>query len=184
MAWKHNDRIIRVGKSWVSDDGWKHPYNWQSSWTDKNKIDFNVVWEDEPDTIYDDRFYKKKDVEKVLGDTLWVDDDDKAIIDINTGKQGVSEGLKTNWIAQTKATANEKLSSTDWYVTRKIEKSTEIPSAITTYRNAVRSAQDTICTKISNCSDLDDFKALFVTPVDKDKKPTGNPPIYDFPNEV
>ena len=184
MAWKHNERIIRVGKSWVSDDGYRHPYNWSSSWTDQNKIDFNVVWEDDPDTSYDDKFYFAKDIEKVLGDTLWVDDDGVAVIDTMTGSQGVTAGLKTNWIAQTKTTGNSKLASTDWYVTRKAEASTAIPSAITTYRSAVRTATGTIETAINNCANLDAFKALFVVPVDSDNNPTGKAPIYNFPDEV
>lgn len=187
MAWKHNGRIIRVGKSWVSDDGYRHPRNWQLSWTDQNKIDFNIVWEDDPVVeSYDDRFYKKKDVEKVLGDTLLVDKDGKAVKDFTTGKQRVKLGLKSNWIAQTKTTANSKLSSSDWYVTRKAEASTAIPSDISTYRSAVRTATGTIETAINACDDLDDFKALFVVPMDSQDppEPTGKAPIYDFPDEV
>ena len=184
MTWKHNERIIRVGKSWVSDDGYRHPYNWSSSWTDQNKIDFNVVWEDDPDTSYDDKFYFAKDIEKVLGDTLWVDDDGVAVIDTMTGSQGVTTGLKTNWIAQTKASGNSKLASTDWYVTRKSENDVAIPTDISTYRSAVRTATGTIETAINACDDLDDFKALFVVPVDSDNNPTGKAPIYDFPDEV
>jgi hypothetical protein len=101
-----------------------------------------------------------------------------------TGEQGVTAGLKTNWIAQTKTSGNSKLASTDWYVTRKSETDTAIPSAITTYRSAVRTATGTIETAINACNDLDDFKALFVVPMDSDNKPTGNAPIYDFPDEV
>jgi hypothetical protein len=101
-----------------------------------------------------------------------------------TGEQGVTAGLKTNWIAQTKTSGNSLLASTDWYVTRKSETDTAIPSAITTYRSAVRTATGTIETAINACNDLDDFKALFVVPMDSDNKPTGNAPIYDFPDEV
>ena len=183
MAWKHNDRIIRVGKSWTSDDGYRHPYNWCSSWTDKNKIDFNVVWEDEPDISFDDRFYSSKDVEKSLADINVVDEDGEAVIDSLTGVQQVQLGLKTNWIAQTKTTANSKLARSDWYVTRKAEASTAIPSDISTYRSAVRTASKTIEDKINACSKLADFKKLFDVPM-KDDAPTGNAPIYDFPDEV
>ena len=47
MAWKHNGREIRVGRSWVSDDGFKHPANWLV-WTAEEKEAFKVVWEDDP----------------------------------------------------------------------------------------------------------------------------------------
>ena len=42
---------------------------------------------------------------------------------------------------------------TDWYITRKAEKNTAIPSAITTHRDAVRSKQAAMETAITNASD-------------------------------
>ena len=184
MAYKYKERNLKVGKGWADDNGFKHPYNWASAWSDEDKASWGVTFEEDADTSYDDRFYFAKDIPKVLGDTLWVDDDGNAVNDPMTGSQGVTAGLKTNWIAQTKTTGNSLLASTDWYVTRKAEASTAIPSAITTYRSAVRTATGTIETAINACNDLDDFKALFVVPMDSDNNPTGNSPITDFPNEV
>tara|TARA_B110000483_G_C18198280_1_gene544040 strand:+ start:3652 stop:4206 length:555 start_codon:yes stop_codon:yes gene_type:complete len=184
MAYKYKERNLKVGKGWADDNGFKHPYNWASAWSDEDKASWGVTFEEDADTSYDDRFYFAKDIPKVLGDTLWVDDDGNAVNDPMTGSQGVTAGLKTNWIAQTKTTGNSLLASTDWYVTRKAEASTAIPSAITTYRSAVRTATGTIETAINACNDLDDFKALFVVPMDSDNNPTGNAPIYDFPEEV
>ena len=51
------------------------------------------------------------------------------------------EGLKTKLIRTVKAQAEGELNRTDWYITRKAEKNTAIPSAITTHRDAVRSKQ-------------------------------------------
>ena len=186
MAYKYGERTLKVGKGWADDNGFKHPYNWASAWTDEDKASWGVTFEADADTSYDDRFYFAKDIPRILGDTLWVDDDGEAVIDETTGEQGVTAGLKTNWIAQTKASGNSKLASTDWYVTRKAEASTAIPSAITTYRSAVRTATGTIETAINACNDLDDFKALFVVPMDSQDppEPTGKAPIYDFPDEV
>ena len=45
------------------------------------------------------------------------------------------------------------LAKYDWYIVRKAEKSTAIPSAITTYRDAVRTACDTREKEIDACSD-------------------------------
>jgi len=186
MAYKYKERTLKVGKGWADDNGFKHPYNWASAWTDEDKASWGVTFEADADTSYDDRFYFAKDIPRILGDTLWVDDDGNAVNDTLTGEQGVTAGLKTNWIAQTKSSGNSKLTSTDWYVTRKAEASTAIPSAITTYRSAVRTATETIETAINACNDLDDFKALFVVPMnDEDPpEPTGKAPIYDFPDEV
>ena len=83
------------------------------------------------------------------------------------------ENARRQAIAKKKAEANDLLSKTDWYVTRKQEKDTAIPSAITTERDAIRTACAGIETKITNASDLDAFIALF------DKKDNGDPSDMD-----
>ena len=85
---------------------------------------------------------------------------------------------------KTKESANGRLQSTDWYVTRKAEAGTAVPSDITTYRTAVRTSSKTIEDKINACSDLAACKALFDVPVDGSGNPTGKAPIYNFPKEV
>jgi hypothetical protein len=183
MAWKHNGRTIQVGKEWVSDNNYKYPRQWNNL-TDAQKKSAGLVWEDDPVVkTFDNRFYDAVDVEKKLSDVNVVDDNGKAVIDIRTGKQMIQRGLKYLWIEQTKQTANSLLSKSDWEITRKAEKGTAIASATSTYRDKVRTACDTIETKINNCSNLKEFMALFDAPVDSDGKVTGNAPIYDFPDE-
>ena len=183
MAYKSKERYLKVGKAWQDDDGFKHPYNWASAWSAEDKEQWGVTWQDDLDTSYDDRFYWAKDVPRSLTDINEVDEDGGALLDVD-GNQVVTLGLKSIWVAQTKTTANSLLASSDWYVTRKSESDVAIPSTITTYRSAVRTASGTIETAINNCADLDAFKALFVVPTDSDNNPTGNAPIYDFPDEV
>ena len=183
MVWKHNGRVIQIGKAWVSDNNTKYPGQWNNL-TDAQKKSAGLVWEDDPVVkTFDNRFYDAVDVEKKLSDVNVVDDNGKAVIDIRTGKQMIQRGLKYLWIEQTKQTANDLLSKTDWQITRKAEKGTAIASATSTYRDKVRTACDTIETKINNCSNLKEFMALFDAPVDSDGKVTGNAPIYDFPDE-
>jgi len=182
MAWLHNGITLKVGKSW-SDGNYKHPYNWASAWSAEDKEQWGVTWQDDPDTSYDSTFYWAKDVPRSLTDINEVDDDGDAILDVD-GNQVVTLGLKSIWVAKTKTTANSLLASSDWYVTRKAETDEAIPSTITTYRSAVRTASGTIETAINGCADLDAFKALFVVPTDSDDNPTGNAPIYDFPDEI
>ena len=190
MPWKHNGRTIKVGKSWVDDNNIRHPSNWMI-WSDSAKADKNLVWEDPPasEAPFDNRFYwgRKTDgtlIERSLADVNEVDSDGNAIIDPITNQQLVTKGLKSVWITQTKQTANDLLSKTDWMITRKAEKGTAIPDATTKYRDSVRTACNTIETKINNCSNLTQFMALFDTPVDSDGNPTGdNAPIYNFPQE-
>ena len=70
-------------------------------------------------------------------------------------------GLKYKLIENVKAQAAGILSNTDWYVTRKSEKNTAIPSAITTHRNAVRSKQAAMETAITNASDTPALETLY-----------------------
>jgi len=183
MAYKYKERTLKVGKAWQDDNGFKHPYNWSSSWSADDLKKWGVTFQADVDTSYDNRFYSSKGFERKLADENVVDADGKAVNDPITGKQMVTLGLKSIWIFKTKETANGLLASSDWYVTRKAEANTAIPSDISTYRSAVRTATATIEKKITDCADLDAFKALFVVPM-KDGEPTGKAPIYDFPDEV
>ena len=182
MVWKHDGKDLTVGRSCTDKNGFKHPYNWATAWTDQNKKDWGVTWTKDADTSFDDRFYWSKGVERKLNDEDATDESGNKLKDKN-GNVIVNQGLKTIWINITKQRANDLLSKSDWEVTRKAEKGTAIASATSTFRDKVRTACNDIETKINACSNLTAFKALFDTPVDKDGNATGNPPIHDFPEE-
>ena len=184
MPWKLGNTVIKAGSSWVDANKIRHPYNW-SIWSDDQKKAVGLTWSDPSpqDAVFDSRFYSGRQangdlIEKSLADTLWVDESNNAITDPLTGKQGVTKGLKTDWKDKTKNYAHQLLKKTDWYVTRKAEANTAIPSDIATYRADVRTATKTIEDKIDACDTLAKFIALFDVPS------SGNAPIYDFPNEV
>ena len=89
---------------------------------------------------------------------------DKSNDDIPTGKDVgdlKEEGLKTILIRKVKQEAESILNETDWYVTRKSEKSTAIPSAITTHRDAVRTKQASMETAITNAADAPALETLY-----------------------
>ena len=89
---------------------------------------------------------------------------DKSNGDIPTGKDVgdlKEEGLKTILIRKVKQEAESILNETDWYVTRKSEKSTAIPSAITTHRDAVRTKQAEMETAITNAADTPALETLY-----------------------
>ena len=79
-----------------------------------------------------------------------------------------TRGLKYNLIQTVKAQAAGELARTDWYITRKAEKSTAIPSAITTHRNLVRSRQAAMETSITNASDTPALETLYTYTTDSD----------------
>jgi len=88
------------------------------------------------------------------------------------------EGLKTILIRNVKLQAESELSQTDWYVTRKAEESTAIPSAITTHRQAVRSKQAAMETAITNASDTPALETLYTVVNTADE---GDDPVYARP---
>ena len=79
-----------------------------------------------------------------------------------------SKGLKTVLIRNVKLNAANELSKTDWYVVRKSEESTAIPSAITTHRRLVRSRQAAMETSITNASDTPALETLYTYTRDSD----------------
>ena len=63
----------------------------------------------------------------------------KALEDVTETPEGQTEpvttkGLKSQWIAQIKASANSQLASTDWMVIRKAERDVEIPADVVAER--------------------------------------------------
>ena len=63
----------------------------------------------------------------------------KALEDVTETPEGATEpvttkGLKSNWIAQNKASANSLLAATDWMVIRKAERDVAIPGDVVTER--------------------------------------------------
>ena len=182
MAWKYNNRIIRAGKAWTDDSGVTHPRNW-SVWSDEHKATMGLVWEDDP-APFDNRFYWSADVPKALDDVNEVDEDNNPILDAD-GNQVVTLGLKSQYKAQTKTTAASLLAPTDWQVIKATEVADySVPSEVTTYRAAVRTASNTIEAAIDAASDITAFMALWDAPVDADGNPTGNAPINNWPDEV
>jgi len=96
---------------------------------------------------------------KAHADTLWTAQDE---ID-EKGIEGevATRGLKYNLIQTVKQQAAGILANTDWYITRNSEKSTAIPSAITTHRDLVRSRQATMETQITNASNTPALETLY-----------------------
>jgi hypothetical protein len=107
---------------------------------------------------------------KAHADTTWTQKqiDDGMAPDGADTNTVATRGLKYNLIQTVKAQAAGELSKTDWYITRKTEKSTAIPSAITTHRNLVRSRQAAMETAITNASDTPALETLYTHTEDSD----------------
>ena len=100
---------------------------------------------------------------KAHADSLWTQDE----IDDGDAPEGISpgdvktRGLKYNLIQTLKSQVANELARTDWYITRNAEKSTAIPSAISTHRDAVRTKQASMETAITNASDTPALETLY-----------------------
>ena len=164
----HNGRLIQANRAWRSDDGYQHPSTWTKCWGEADLERWSVVYSADPvKKTWDNRFYWGYLVDnetlnpRALDDVSEVDNDGEAIIDERTGEQLVTVGLKNQHIAQKKTEAHSLLAKSDWYITRKSEKGVAIPSAISTERDAIRSAMAALEVKINACDTLDAFISLF-----------------------
>ena len=127
-----------------------YPANWLRLSTAQEKKDLGIT-EVADDPVYDSRFYWGDGTAKTL------DDKTETIDGVEYTTQGVKSVLK----AQEKVTAGSLLARYDWYVVRKAEKSTAIPTVITTYRDGVRTACDTREKEIDACSDTSALVTLY-----------------------
>ena len=98
------------------------------------------------------------------------------------GVESTTPGLKTNLIKDLKTTVANELAKTDWYITRNTEKSTAIPSAISTHRDAVRTKQASMETAITNASDTAALETLHNYTEDANdvqSRPLGELPVLE-----
>ena len=121
---------------------------------------------------------------KAHADTTWSqqDSDDGDLPDDKSVGDVKVEGLKTQLIRTLKQQVAGILNDTDWYITRNAEKSTAIPSAISTHRDAVRTKQASMETAITNASDTPALETLYTytTTDDVQSRPLGELPTLEI----
>ena len=156
MAFKLNGNPLAVDVPFTVGNI-NYPANWLRLSTAQEKKDLGIT-EVADAPVYGSRFYWGDGTARAL------DDKTETIDGVEYTTQGVKSVLK----AQEKATAGSLLARYDWYVVRKAEKSTAIPSAITTYRDGVRTACDTREKEIDACSDTAALVTLYGATYDKD----------------
>ena len=117
---------------------------------------------------------------KAHADTLYTEQnktdgeipDDKDVGDVAV------KGLKTVLIENIKSQAAGELSKTDWYIVRKADAGTAVPSAITTHRAAVRTKAAEQETQITNAADTPALETLYAYVNTADE---GDPPVMERP---
>ena len=113
---------------------------------------------------------------KAIADTLFTADDE----DNGLGTEGEVkvEGLKTGQIRTVKSQAAGILATTDWYIVRKADADTAVPSAITNHRAAVRTKCASMETAITNASNIAALITLFTYVNTADE---GDPVVMERP---
>mgnify|MGYP003638670356 CR=1 FL=1 len=112
---------------------------------------------------------------KAIADTLYTAQDETD--GLGTEGEVASRGLKYNYKQTINQQAGGLLQDTDWMVVRAAEGGTAVPSDITTWRAAVRTKANAMCTAIGNAANVDALAALYV--YNDDEPPVR--PLGEFP---
>jgi len=192
--------IIKMlnGNQGITIDGVQHPRAIYTLWTEaeRNAIGIYNV-EIDSTNFKEEKWYINTNISysfgsgKVTGsygtatakahaDTLYTAQDETD--GLGTEGELKSRGLKYKLIQDVKLEAANELAKTDWYVVRKSEESTAIPSAITTHRRLVRTKAAAMETSITNASDTPALETLYTYTTDSDgvhSRPLGEIPTLD-----
>jgi len=167
-----NNTVVKTNSSLASFN--KAAPSWSNAQLEANGI-YEVVYDNT--NLKDSRFYNNgaesftfandtvtasytSAVGKSLDDVNETDIDGNAVLD-DDGNQVVTPGLKSNEKNQIKAQAAGLLQSTDWYVIRNAESSTEVPANVSTFRTAVRTKSNEMETAIDGAATVEALEALF-----------------------
>ena len=116
---------------------------------------------------------------KAHADILFTAQDE--IDGLGTEGEVAARGLKYNLIQTVKRQAAGILQDTDWYIVRKADAGTAVPSAITTHRAAVRTKAAEQETAITNAADTPALETLYTytTTDGVQSRPLGELPRLD-----
>ena len=149
MPYMLDGRRLRVGRPFNTATA-SYSQLWATALSEEEKTAIGITYEADP-AQFDYRYYFSANNPRPL--------------DNGTDSEGVKFiGIRPGIINEQKALASQMLSSTDWYVTRKSEIDTAIPSNVTTYRAAVRTICGTREAEIAAVSTTAALEALMKAP--------------------
>jgi len=106
----------------------------------------------------------------------------RAIDDVTDEDGNVTSGLKYNHKQVINSQAGGLLQDTDWMVIRAAEGGTAVPSDIATWRAAVRTKSNDMCTSIDNAADVDALATLYeYVNTGTEESPVMERPLGEFP---
>jgi hypothetical protein len=150
-----------------------YPANWIRLASPEERAAIGITEVADEDTSFDSRFYWSKGNAKALEDKLEVKQDGTPLMVqvydeatnsmVDTDKQVVTKGLKSQMIAQVKATAGSMLAATDWKVVRASEGVKAVDADTLAERAAIRTASDANESAITACTSVTQLAALKLT---------------------
>ena len=135
--------------------GIQYPRNWLNLATDSEKTSVGFIEVTYTGSHKDGEYYTNSESSPVYDASAGT-----VVITKSSTARNVAD-LKTSKKEAASSNAYNLLQSTDWYVVRKEEIGTAIPSNVTAYRTAVRLVCNSLKTAITNASDLDALAALY-----------------------
>lgn len=145
-----NDKPLPIDTAFTTEDGTQYPANWLrlSSAEEKSALGITEV----PDVpTYDDRFYWGVGIPKQLDDLDILPED---------GQPYTQKGLKSQMVAQVKATAASMLAPSDWKIVRQVETGTAVDADTLAQRAAIRAASNANEVAILACATVEELAAL------------------------
>jgi hypothetical protein len=141
-----NGNRLLEGTSFYDANGTQYPSGWLNQATEAQKLAIGITWVADPAPI-DTRFYWDTDLPKALEDKL----------ETVEGKEYITKGLKSNFKAQVKDTANKLLANTDWYVIRKAERGISVPTTIADQRSVILYEASRLETAIDSANTVEEL---------------------------
>ena len=186
MAFKLNGNPLPVDVPFSVGDI-NYPANWLRLSTPDEKTALGIT-EVADNPVYDLRFYNSDGSKKSLDDYNEYYEKDAEDGSYKKGDKvkdadgniRVYPGVKSVLISQEKEIAQSLLNVYDWQVVRKAEKGTAIDSAVSTYRDSIRTTYTTRKTEITNCADTTALVTLYSSS-EKDGVITPNMTQYPEP---
>ena len=170
--YKVNNKPLQLDRAFTLGDI-QYPSNWLRLSSAEDRAALGITWETE-ETRADERFYWSGDINnpKAMEDREEVDEDGNPMyvkvlgeVDgepamVDSDERLVTKGLKSQWIAQVKATAGTMLATTDWMVIRKAERDVAIPADVVAKRAAIVAEADRLEAAINLCENVEQLIAV------------------------
>jgi len=155
----------------ITLNGMKYPYAWLEGTSPSVRASLGI--EKDGDINFDTKYYWGIDNPKILEDREESDEDGNPLYvqvwDPTVGHDGlmvdseerlIAKGLKTTCTAEVKSITNNSLKPTDYYIIRNEIESLEIPTDVSTYRDAVITESDRVVTAIAAVDTVEELIAV------------------------